>query len=384
MTNQFALGLDLGGTKIAAGVVNSRGRLFSNVRFATPAQGVRKDLAALFDAAHAAVSAAKIPWARIRTIGVGVPGAFDPRAETVWAPNLPGWKKVRLRHLLEAALRRPVYVESDRNVQALAEAWLGLGAQRQVRNLVFLTVGTGIGAGLISEGKLISGAHGVSGAAGWMVIDRSWEPEYGRMGCFEALGAGPAVARLGKKAWEQDPTSLMGALAQRGGAGFQIQDSKFQKPAARMMPRTKDLRAPRRNSPIVVQGLALHRGGAVAKAGSAGNITAEVVAAAARRGDKAARRVVEEVGANLGLGVANIVSLLNPEVVVLGGGLAGMGTLLLAPLRKALRQWGQPLARRQVRIVISRLGEEAGILGAARYALLQHAEQPLVARDSTE
>ena len=332
MTTQFVLGLDLGGTKIAAGVVNSRGELFSHVRLKTPAKGVRSDLAALFDAAHAAVSAAKIPWGRIRAVGVGVPGAFDPRAETVWAPNLPGWKKVRLRHLLEDAFQRPVCVESDRNVQALAEAWLGLGAKCQVRNLVFLTVGTGIGAGLISEGRLISGAHGVSGAAGWMVIDRKWKPEYGRLGCFEALSAGPAVAKLGKLAWEQDPRSLMGTLAQRGRAA--IPNSRSQIP----------------------------------------DITAEVVAAAARRGDKAARRVLEEVGTNLGLGVASIVSLLNPEVVVLGGGLARMGNLLLAPLRKAVRQWGPPLARRQVRIVISRLGEEAGILGAARYALLRGAE----------
>jgi glucokinase len=299
---------------------------------ATPTQGVRKDLAALFDAAHAAVSAAKIPWGRIRAVGVGVPGAFDPRTETVWAPNLPGWSKVRLKHLLEAAFERPICVESDRNVQALAEAWLGLGAQGQVRNLVFLTVGTGIGAGLISEGRLIPGAHGVAGAAGWMVIDRTWKPEYRRVGCLEALGAGPAVAKLGKLAWEQDRTSLIGVLAQRGRAA--IPNSRSQIP----------------------------------------DVTAEVVAAAARRGDKAARRVLKEVGTNLGLGVANIVSLLNPEVVVLGGGLAGIGNLLLAPLRRALRQWGQPLARRQVRIVISRLGDEAGILGAARYAFLRMEE----------
>ncbi len=336
---QFALGLDLGGTKIAAGVVNSRGKLFSSVRVVTPAQGVKTDLAALFDAAHAAVSAAKIPWKRIRAVGVGVPGAFDPRAETVWAPNLPGWSKVRLRQLLENALQRPIFVESDRNVQALAEAWLGLGAKRRVRNLVFLTVGTGIGAGLISEGRLIPGAHGVAGAAGWMVIDRQWKREYGRVGCFEALGAGPAVARLGKSAWAKGGSGEM----PRHDFRFQIPDSKSQ---------IQDISDP------VFQN----------------EITAEVVAAAARRGDMAARRVLEEVGTNLGLGVANIVCLLNPEVVVLGGGLAGIGTPLLAPLRKALRQWGQPLARKQVRIVISRLGEQAGILGAARYALLKMEE----------
>jgi len=341
MTSHFVLGLDLGGTKIAAGVVNSQGVLFSSARLPTPAQGARRDLAALFDAAHAAVGAAKIPWGRIRAVGVGVPGAFDPGDETVWAPNLPGWKKVRLRHLLEDALRRPVFVESDRNVQALAELWLGLGARRQVRNLVFLTVGTGIGAGLISEGRLIPGAHGVAGAAGWMVIDRRWKPEYGRLGCLEALGAGPAVAKLGKLAWEQNRTSLVGLLAQGGRGEVQIQESKFK----------------------------------IQDPDSKFKITAEVVAAAARAGDKASRRVLEEVGTNLGLGVANIVSLLNPEVVVLGGGLAGIGNLLLSPLRKAVRQWGQPLSRRQVRIVISRLGEEAGILGAARYAQLKYGEK---------
>jgi len=332
VTIELVLGLDLGGTKIAAGVVNSRGKLFSSVRIATPAQGVKQDLGALFDAAHAAVGAAKIPWETIGSVGVGVPGAVDPRTETVWAPNLPGWSRVRLRQLLENGLQRPVFVESDRNVQALGEAWLGLGARGQVGNLVLLTVGTGIGAGLISEGRLIPGAHGVAGAAGWMVIDRRWKPEYGRVGCFEALGAGPAVARLGKLAWEHDRASLIGSFAQRGKGA--MQDSGFQIPG----------------------------------------ITAEVVAAAARRGDKTARRVLEEVGTILGLGVANIVCLLNPEVVVLGGGLASIGNLLLVPLRKALHQWGQPLARRQVRIVISRLGEQAGILGAARYALLKKEE----------
>ncbi|MGD0011057.1 MAG: ROK family protein [Terriglobia bacterium] len=328
MTTQFVLGLDLGGTKIAGGVVSSQGALLSNVRLPTPAKGVRKDVAALFDAAHAAASAARIPWRQISAVGVGVPGAFDPRTETVWAPNLPGWSKTPLKNLLEKALQRPTFVEGDRNMQALAEAWLGVGARNGMRNLVFLTVGTGIGAGLISEGRLIPGAHGVSGAAGWMVIDRLRKPEYARLGCFEALGAGPAMARIGARALKQNPRSLIGVLAKK----------------------------------------------------NAGNITAEVVAAAARRGDKAARRVLREVGTNLGLGVANIVSFLNPEVVVLGGGLARIGNPLLVPLRRSMRQWGQPLATRQVRVVRSCLGDEAGILGAARYAFLRLEEMKNVSR----
>jgi len=321
MTATLVLGLDLGGTKIAAGVVESGGRLLSNVRLATPASGVSKDLAALFDAAHSAVSAARVSWKSIRAVGVGVPGAFDPTAETVWAPNLPGWKKVPLKRLLEKALRRPTFVEGDRNVQALAEAWL---ATDRPRNLVFLTVGTGIGAGLIADGRLIPGTRGVAGAAGWLAIDSKWRTEFGRIGCLEFLGAGPAVARLAENALRKKAHSLIRTIAEKQG----------------------------------------------------GEITAEVVAAAARRGDATARRVLEEVGSNLGRGVAGIISLLNPDVVVLGGGLAGAGELILAPLRRAVRQWGQPLATRQVRIVRSELGDDAGVLGAARYAFIRLKEKP--------
>jgi glucokinase len=320
MKLHYVLGLDLGGTKIAAGVVDSRGRLHSDVRIPTPATGVKKDLAALIDAALAAASAARVPWARIMAIGVGVPGAVNPATQTVWAPNLPGWKKTPLQDLLEATLERPAFVEGDRNVQALAEAWLGAG--KGVKNLVFLTVGTGIGAGLISEGRLIPGAGGVSGAAGWMPIRSDWREDFGRIGCLEALGAGPAVVRIARSAVKDHPRSLIAKLA----------------------------------------------------AQSPGEITSEIVAAAARRGDQTASRVLEEVGRTLGLGVAGIVSLLNPEVVVVGGGLAELGERLLAPLRQAVRRWGQPLAVRRLRIVRSRLGTAAGMLGAARYAFMKMEE----------
>lgn len=316
MSETYTLGIDLGGTKIAAGVVASSGKLRSNLRIATPASGVKNDLRAIFDAAHAAVAAAGLDWMSIRAVGVGVPGAHDPQTETVWAPNLPGWKKVPLKRRLEQALGRPVFVEGDRNVQALAEAWLGGG--KGARNLVFLTVGTGIGAGIIADGRLIPGARGVAGAAGWLVTESRWREEFGRVGCLEFHGAGPAVARIAARALRADPRSLVKKLA----------------------------------------------------AQQQGKITAELVTAAARRGDATARRVLEEVGTNLGRGVASIICLVNPEVVVLGGGLAGASEFILRPLRRAARQWGQPLASRQVRIVSSRLGEDAGILGAARYAFI--------------
>lgn len=323
MRRILVLGVDLGGTKIAAGVVTSSGRLLSNVRVPTPASGVKQDLARIFDAAQSALVAAGSEWKAIHAIGVGVPGAFDPKSETVWAPNLPGWLKVPLKRLLEKAFAKPVFVEGDRNVQALAEAWLGKRGGRPAANLVFLTLGTGIGAGIIADGRLIPGTHGLAGAAGWLAVNETWRGEFGRLGCLESQGAGPAVARLARKALRSDARSLIRALARPQGR----------------------------------------------------NATAEIVASAARRGDPMARQILEEAGSHLGRGVASIVALLNPEVVVVGGGLASAGELLLAPLRRAAKKWGQPLASRQVRIAPSRLGENAGVLGAARYAMLKLAEK---------
>jgi len=317
MNKILVVGLDLGGTKIAAGVVDSSGRLLSSLRLPTPASGVRRDLAAMFDAVHAAVGGVGVALAAIRAVGVGIPGAFDPQTETAWAPNLPGWKRVPLRSLLEQILQRPVFVEGDRNVQALAEIWFAAGPKK-IRNLIFLTVGTGIGAGIIADGRLITGVRGVAGAAGWMAIEKNWQREFGRVGCLEYLGAGPAVARFAAREGRKNPRGLIGKLAP----------------------------------------------------GQYRELEAQQVVRAAKRGDVAARRVLEEVGSNLGRGVASMISLLNPEVVVLGGGLAAAGALIVAPLRRAVKLWAQPLAARHVRIRLSALGDEAGILGAARYALL--------------
>ena len=328
MNKVRVVGLDLCGTKIAAGVVDSSGRVLSRIRVPTPARGVKHDLAAMFDAVHAAVGAAGVAISAIRAIGAGVPGAFDPRTETVWDPNLPGWKTVPLKRLLERTLNRPAFVEADRNVQALAEIWFSQ-ARAKPRNLIFLAVGTGIGAGLIVDGRPVTGARGVAGAAGWMVIEREWQREFGRVGCLEYLGAGPAVARQARTTFRHNRRSLLSRL----GSG--------------------------RNA----------------------KLGAELVVEAARRGDATARKILDEVGSNLGRGVAGMISLLNPELVIVGGGLAAAGELILKPLRREVKRWGQPLATRQVTIRRSMLGDEVGILGAARYALLR-LEKPLSARGS--
>ncbi len=314
--SQLVLGIDLGGTKIAAGVVTPAGKLLSRVRIPTPAAGVPRDLAALFDAAQSAAATARVSWSQIRAVGVGVPGAADPVTQTVWAPNLPGWHKVPLAEKLGRALGRPVFVEGDRNVQALAEAWL---VHRKARDLIFLTVGTGIGAGIIADGRLIPGSRGVAGAVGWLATEREWRPDYARVGCLEHWASGRAVARRAEEVFPAAASGPLRRLAKKHGDG----------------------------------------------------LTAEIVTRAARQGDRAARRVLAEVGDALGRGVASLICVLNPQVVVIGGGLAGAGNLILKPLRRAVARWGQPLARRQVKIVLSRIHQDAGILGAARYAYLR-------------
>ncbi|MCX6573435.1 MAG: ROK family protein, partial [Candidatus Aminicenantes bacterium] len=181
---------------------------------------------------------------------------------------------------------------------------------------VFLAVGTGIGAGIISGGRILHGHEDIAGAVGWFGLDPRFKPEYAAMGSFEAEAAGNSVARKARARLEQGRPSAMRDLA----------------------------------------------------GGDLASVTAEIVAEAARRGDPAALEVVAEVVTYLAMGVANIVSILNPEVVVLGGGLFQAADIYLEPVRREFRRWAQPLAARAVRIEPSALGEDAGLYGCGKLA----------------
>jgi glucokinase len=194
-------------------------------------------------------------------------------------------------------LPAPILIDSDRAAYVTGEQWLG--AARGLTDVIFLAVGTGIGAGIISGGHLIRGAGDIAGAVGWFALDPRAKEIYKRVGCFEAESAGPAFAR---------------------------------------------------------------------KAG--GGLTTEAIIERARHGDKAARQIVDEATQYLAMGVANLVSVLNPQMIVLGGGLMQAGDLFLEPLRREMLQWAQPMAAGQARIELSMLGEDAGMLGAARLAFL--------------
>lgn len=309
MARNMVLAFDLGGTKLAAAVVDRGGKVAERKSIEVEKRSAMEPVEQILELARE-LSGGKSGRAKIAAVGVAVPGLVR-RDGTVWAPNLPGWKRMALARRLKQALRVPVVVESDRNAAVLGEAWHG--AARGKSDAIVLMLGTGIGAGILSGGRLIRGAHELSGCAGWMVVTDAQDPETVGVGQLESLAAGPAIARAAKK---QLTSGIGGLLAE--------------------IP--------------------------------AEAITAQEVAKAARRGDAASIEVYQEAGRLLGHAVANLVSLFDPEVVVIGGGLASAADLFMDLLKQSMKERAQPLAGKQVRVVVSRLGSDVNLLGVAQLA----------------
>jgi glucokinase len=309
MARNMVLAFDLGGTKLAAAVVDRGGKVAERKSIEVEKRSAMEPVEQILELARE-LSGGKSGRAKIAAVGVAVPGLVR-RDGTVWAPNLPGWKRMALARRLKQALRVPVVVESDRNAAVLGEAWHG--AARGKSDVIVLMLGTGIGAGILSGGRLIRGAHELSGCAGWMVVTDAQDPETVGVGQLESLAAGPAIARAAKK---QLSSGIGGLLAE--------------------IP--------------------------------AEAITAQEVAKAARRGDAASIEVYQEAGRLLGHAVANLVSLFDPEVVVIGGGLASAADLFMDLLKQSMKERAQPLAGKQVRVVVSRLGGDVNLLGVAQLA----------------
>ena len=302
-----ALAVDLGGTKCSAAVVDREGKIVARRTVAVDVRSQSGPVSQIVELARELAECKDLVSAYVGA-GVAVPGLVR-RDGTVWAPNLPGWNEMPLSEELTRLLGIPVQVESDRNAAVLGESWLG--AAQGKSDVIVLMIGTGIGAGILSGGRILRGAHELSGCAGWMTITREHVRAAQGCGELESLTAGPAIARAVQQRLRDGEASALAAL-------------------------------------------------------DTSKITAHDVAASARLGDGLALDVFRHAGRLLGYGIANIVSILDPEVIVLGGGMAAVADLFLAPLEQAMFERAQPLAAKQVQIVVSRMADSVNMLGCAR------------------
>ncbi len=307
----IVLALDVGGTKLAAGVVTGNGRVLS--RAVIPAQaedGPWSMIERLVDLGRQVVAEAGIDRAAIAGIGIACGGPLDPEAGVILSPpSLPGWDRIPLVDAVTERLGLPAAVENDATAGALAEWWFGAGRSRGVDDLIYLTISTGIGGGLVLDGRLYTGVAGNAGELGHLtVIYDGRQCGCGRRGCLEAYASGTNIATRAHEALAAGERSILGDLP---------------------------------------------------------SVTAKEVAAHALSGDPLAARIWDETMAMLGSGVANILDIFNPALVVLGGGVTRAGDQLLVPVRElALRDAMGP-ARTSADIVLAGLGTSHDVMSAA-------------------
>ncbi|HEY6596146.1 MAG TPA: ROK family glucokinase [Asanoa sp.] len=310
----LTIGVDVGGTKVAAGVVDPDGAVRTQVRRDTPADDVAKTRDVIVD-----VVAELAAGHEVEAVGIGAAGWIDAsRSIVLFAPNI-AWRDEPLRDYVSAATGLPVIVENDANVAAWAEFRHG-AARDADDSMVMLTIGTGVGGGIVLGGELYRGSHGIAAELGHMgLVPGGHLCGCGRLGCIEQYASGNALVRFARAGARQEPTRA-GDLLERSG-------------------------------------------------GDPEAITGPMVTAAAQAGDEVSAEAFAQIGRWLGMGLADLVQILDPQVLVVGGGVVHAGELLLGPARtsyvESLAQRGRlPVAG----LLPAELGNTAGVVGAADLA----------------
>ena len=318
------LGVDLGGTKILTAVANSQGKMLSRDHSITPAQkGHKAVIQSILESVHRTLERADVAISDLIVIGVGAPGLLNPETGILFtSPNLPGWRDVPLRDIIQEKLGKKTFLINDANAAALGEFYFG--AARGARNFIYITISTGIGGGIVIDGKIYSGAIGAAGEVGHMTIDDDGPIcNCGNRGCWEALASGTALARDARYRIEEGvKTSIL-----------EYADGDMKK------------------------------------------ITAQVIHSAARQGDSLAKELIGRTGYYVGVGLANLVNIFNPELIVIGGGLSNIGDMLFEPAFKVAGERAYKEAFQAVRFASAELGRNSGVLGAVAFALQEMKSQ---------
>ncbi|MGM9803467.1 MAG: ROK family protein [Muribaculaceae bacterium] len=311
------IAVDLGGTKLASAIVDHNGTLkFKHKNMLSGRQGAEVGQMIL-DSISRQLHRAEYNRVNIEAIGVCVPGSVNPETGLVWAPNIPGWEHYPLAKEIKALIADrniDVYVDNDRSCAIYGEMWQG--AAKGCKNCIFIVVGTGIGAGIMIDGKVLHGANDIVGATGWMALQPPFVKEYGPQGCLEYYASGTGICRHAKQLVKADK-SYRGVLRQ----------------------------------------MAISR------------ITTKQVFDAYFQGDPIAQIVIDKAVEMWGMAAANLVSLLNPEKIIWGGGVFGLGSRFIDRIYEEATKWAQPLSIRKVKLQPTTLSGNEVILGAAFLAL---------------
>lgn len=312
---KYCIGIDLGGTNIAVGVVDENYEIVARANMKTnaprPAEEIADDMA---KATQKAIDAAGLTIDDIEWVGIGSPGAVNNETgEIIFAGNL-NFHDVNIKKLMEDRLHLTVYVENDANAAAFGECLAG--AAKGVKYCVMVTLGTGVGGGIIIDGKIYSGYNHAAAEVGHMVIERNGVAcSCGRKGCMEAYASVTGLIRMTKSAMLQDEKSKMWDLVH----------------------------------------------------GDINEVSGRTSFDAMREGDASAQKVVDEYIEYLGNGISSFINILQPEYLVIGGGISKEGETLLAPLRRIVKRESFNVGGEAMRtkVVAAKLGNDAGIIGAA-------------------
>lgn len=306
-----AIGVDVGGTKIAVMRTDERGEILARDTVPTPAEDADATLEAAIDAAK------RLLTDEVVAIGVGAAGIVDFESGVLkYAPNL-AWRELAVRDRFATALELPCLLDNDANVAAWGEFRFGAG--KGSKDMLLVTVGTGIGGGIVAGGRMFRGSHGFAGEIGHIIVEPGGPMcGCGNRGCWEQVAAGRAIDRLAREAVREHPHSVLAQLA----------------------------------------------------GGEPSSADGHTVTRAAEQGDDVSKRILATVGRRLGDGIAGLVNILDSDVVVVGGGAIVAGDLLLAPTRAAFADALEAAEHRpEVPILAAMLGNDAGAVGAAAMAL---------------
>ena len=310
---KYRIGVDIGGTNIKIALVDFEGKIiYSNTTPTRAEMGFEAGVAKIKQAIKDLMQETKESAKTIEAIGFGLPGQIDYKLGMVKnLPNIPGWINIPLGKLIEDEFQIPTKLDNDVRCAALGE--LNFGAGKGCENLICITIGTGIGSGIVLNGKLVRGASNAAGEIGHikMTLDKGPLCGCGDHGCFEAYASGPSIVSMAKE-------FISGGKS-----------AKYKEMA------------------------------------TDGIITPYIVAQAALQGDPVSLQIFKQMGEIIGIGLSSVINLLNPEKIIIGGGVADAGEILLEPIRKTIEDRAMPIQKEAVKVVPAQLANAAGVIGAS-------------------